>query len=176
MRAATAFKPVVCQTCHYSPALDLAHVGPSNDNGRQQTNHKSMSAVMHAAHANVVGTNRQPLFPKMPSPVGRSSATAKGVLDQTCYQCHPGKRTQCLRGAMGQAGVVCQDCHGNMAQVGDDFSRSMPGGDFELAPDFYTNAKHPARALGQPTGLRLLPYRRRNLQPDRIRRRDQGGG
>jgi hypothetical protein len=65
------------------------------------------------------------------------------VLEQTCYQCHPGKRTQCLRGAMGQAGSVCQDCHGNMAQVGNDFSRSQPGGGFTLFPDFYTNVNTP---------------------------------
>ena len=140
---ATAFKPVVCQTCHYTPALDLAHVGPNDVNGRQQSNRKSMSAVMHASHANVTGTNGQRLFPDMPPPVGRSSATAQQVLEQTCYLCHPGKRTQCLRGAMGQTGSVCQDCHGNMAQVGDDFSRHQPGGGFQLAPDFYTNASTP---------------------------------
>jgi hypothetical protein len=91
----------------------------------------------------VVGTNGQRLFPEMPPPAGRSPATAQQVLEQTCYSCHPGKRTQCLRGAMGQAGVVCQDCHGNMAQVGDDFSRNQPGGGFIFAPDFYTNANTP---------------------------------
>ncbi|NTV94680.1 MAG: hypothetical protein HGA75_04600 [Thiobacillus sp.] len=140
---ATAFKPVVCQTCHYSPALDLAHVGPNDVNGRQQSTHKSMSAVMHGSHANAVGSNGQTLFPQMPSPVGRSATTARQVLEQTCYMCHPGKRTQCLRGAMGQAGVVCQDCHGNMAQVGNDFSRNQPGGGFLLFPDFYSNLNTP---------------------------------
>jgi hypothetical protein len=60
--------------------------------------------------------------------------------------CHPGKRVQCLRGAMGQANLVCQDCHGNMAQVGNDFSKNVspanPGA-FVLAADFYTNATTP---------------------------------
>ncbi|MDD4880127.1 MAG: Calx-beta domain-containing protein [Gallionellaceae bacterium] len=140
---ADAFKPVVCQTCHYTPALDLAHVGPNDVNGRQQSNHKSMSAVMHAAHANATGTNGQRLFPDMPGPVGRDSIFAHQVLEQTCYQCHPGKRTQCLRGAMGQAGSVCQDCHGNLAQVGNDFSRNQPGGGFQLGSDFYSNANTP---------------------------------
>jgi cytochrome c2 len=138
-----AFKPVVCQTCHYTPALDLAQVGPNDVNGRQQGNLKSMSAVMHSSHADVVGTDGQRLFPEMPPPVGRSFATAQRVLEETCYQCHPGKRTQCLRGAMGQAGSVCQDCHGNMAQVGNDFSRNQPGGGFLLFPDFYTNINTP---------------------------------
>jgi len=137
----TPFKSVVCQSCHYTPALDLAQVGPNDVNGRQQSNHKSMSAVMHASHADVVGTDGQRLFPEMPSPVNRNPATARQVLEQTCYQCHPGKRTQCLRGAMGQAGSVCQDCHGSMAQVGNDFSRDQPRGDFQLSADFYTNDK-----------------------------------
>lgn len=140
---ANAFKPVACQSCHYSPALDLAHLGPSDANGRQQTTHKTMSAVMHKAHANVTGTDGNRLFPDMPAPPGRSVLTAQDVLQKTCYQCHPGKRTQCLRGAMGQSGSVCQDCHGNMAQVGDDFSRSQPGGGFQLGADFYTNANTP---------------------------------
>lgn len=142
-RGATPFKPVVCQTCHYSPALDLAQVGPNDVNGRQQSNLKSMSAVMHASHADVVGTNGQRLFPEMPAPVGRNFATAQQVLEETCYQCHPGKRTQCLRGAMAQGGSVCQDCHGDMAQVGNDFSRDQPGGGFKLFPDFYTNLNTP---------------------------------
>ena len=143
LAGADPFKPVVCQTCHYTPALDLAHVGPNDVNGRQQSTHKSMSSVMHAAHANVTGIDGQRLFPDMPGPAGRNSAFARQVLEQTCYQCHPGKRTQCLRGAMGQAGSVCQDCHGNMAQVGNDFSRNQPGGGFQLGSDYYSNANTP---------------------------------
>jgi len=51
-----------------------------------------------------------------------------------------------MRGAMANGGLVCQDCHGNMAQVGDDFSRSVSPdsvGSFELAADFHTNADTP---------------------------------
>ena len=44
------------------------------------------------------------------------------VLEQACYQCHPGKTTKCLRGAMFNGGMLCNDCHGNMQQVGNDFS------------------------------------------------------
>jgi cytochrome c553 len=85
------------------------------------------------------GTNGSNLlFPPMPSPAGRNVATKDTILGQTCYMCHPGKKTACLRGAMGQANVVCQDCHGSMTQVGNDFSRNMPGGQFILAGDFYS--------------------------------------
>jgi hypothetical protein len=47
---------------------------------------------------------------------------------------------------MFNGGMLCSDCHGNMAQVGDDFSRdvspSNPGA-FHLAKDFYTNSETP---------------------------------
>ena len=70
------------------------------------------------------------LFPEMPAPnsPARTVDTVKQVLEQTCYTCHPGKRTQCLRGAMATGGVVCQDCHGNMKQVGNDFTGGFPTG------------------------------------------------
>ncbi len=36
----------------------------------------------------------------------------------SCYKCHPGPETQCLRGTMNEDfGMVCQDCHGTMNDV-----------------------------------------------------------
>ena len=36
----------------------------------------------------------------------------------TCYSCHPGPRTQCMRGVMStQYGMDCIDCHGTLSQV-----------------------------------------------------------
>jgi len=164
-----AADPVVCQRCHYTPALDLAQLGPlgpENDgpatfpngistpslaNGRDQVKHKSMSNVMHSHHATVTGVNNSPLFPAMPPAINgqgqrRDPVLTQQILEQTCYSCHPGKRTQCMRGAMANGGLVCQDCHGQMAQVGNDFSRDVsptnPGA-FHLAADFYTNPATP---------------------------------
>ncbi len=34
-----------------------------------------------------------------------------------CYKCHPGPNTQCYRDVMHAAGMVCQDCHGSVANV-----------------------------------------------------------
>ena len=128
-------QPVACQTCHYTPALDLAQVGPTDDNGKSQTQHASMSRVMHDFHGSLctnesgteivacTASNSKPLFQDMPGPLGRSSAIAQETLNNTCYTCHPGKSTKCLRGVMSkEAGSVCQDCHGDMQQVGNDFS------------------------------------------------------
>jgi hypothetical protein len=122
---------IQCSQCHYTPALDLAQVGPIDEPaagpfGRQQRSHISMSRAMHAFHGSRT-YNASPLFPDMPAPSSsRTRAQVQDVLQQTCYTCHPGKRTACLRGAMAAGGVVCQDCHGNMNQVGNDFSGSLP--------------------------------------------------
>jgi len=123
-------RAIQCSQCHYSPALDLAQVGPIDEpavgvDGRQQTRHISMSRAMHFNHGQY-----DTLFPAMPLPKspGRTLAVQTEILDQTCYQCHPGKQTKCLRGAMGAGGVVCQDCHGDMKQVGNDFTAGFPAG------------------------------------------------
>ncbi len=131
-------KPVVCQVCHYTPALDLAQVGPqagapgTDANGRNQLAHQSNSRVMHNHHGSYTD-----LFPSMPAPTQDSTGAITNqnerlaVLDQTCYSCHPGRDTQCLRGAMFNGGMLCNDCHGDMKQVGADFtagvSPSNPG-------------------------------------------------
>ncbi|MGE5154572.1 MAG: fibronectin type III domain-containing protein [Bdellovibrio bacteriovorus] len=167
-------KPVVCQVCHYTPALDLAQLGPlagppgTIANGRNQVAHKSNSNVMHSHHGTLKDANGDPLldkngiplFPAIPAPIEDSNGvitnqgtpgnpapgTRLHALENSCYQCHPGKDTKCLRGAMFNGGMLCSDCHGNMEQVGNDFSRdvspSNPGA-FILAKDFYTNPNTP---------------------------------
>ena len=146
-------QPVVCQVCHYTPALDLAQVGPkaglpdTEGNGRNQLAHQCNSRVMHNHHGQYTT-----LFPPIPAPVQApngtitNQATRLAALEDSCYQCHPGTNTKCLRGAMFNGGMLCSDCHGTMAQVGDDFSRTVSPsnpGSFILAKDFYTNPATP---------------------------------
>jgi len=95
-------KPVLCARCHYSAALDLAGSGPAGE----QLNKPKMSEVMHGHHGELTDSTGALLFP------------TNGTLEETCYQCHPGKVTKCLRGAMGGAGIDCIDCHGSMLAVG----------------------------------------------------------
>jgi cytochrome c5 len=91
-----ASQPVLCAGCHYSPALDLAGTGPTGD----QLNNPTFSNVMHEFHGQLS--------------VFQSATT----VDESCYQCHPGKITQCQRGAMKTGGMDCFDCHGDMLAVG----------------------------------------------------------
>jgi len=135
-RALEQHQPVVCQSCHYTPALDLAQTGPvagppgSAANGRNQLAHETNSRVMHNHHGALTD-----LFPAIPAPVQNPVTGAisnqpqrTAALENNCYQCHPGKETKCLRGAMFNAGILCSDCHGTMAQIGADFSAGVSAG------------------------------------------------
>jgi hypothetical protein len=65
---------------------------------------KSFSYRMHNQHKSVAGPD---------------NSTA------TCYKCHPGPNTQCLRDIMGKVPanpMTCQSCHGTMSQVASSIS------------------------------------------------------
>jgi hypothetical protein len=87
-----------------------------------------MSRAMHGVHGSLSSDpDYSNLFPIMPPPgLDRDPLMAESVLMETCYNCHPGKKAKCLRGAMGGSGTVCQDCHGQLTQVGDDFTEGFP--------------------------------------------------
>lgn len=82
-----AQKPVLCASCHADPALGAP--------GKAGV--KSLSAAMHGSHAGYTGTNSG----------GQSS----------CYSCHPGPKTQCLRDVHKAKGLTCTNCHGGMTDV-----------------------------------------------------------
>jgi hypothetical protein len=87
-------RPVLCSSCHYSYALDLTQQGPVGP----QLSNPTMSRAVHSYHASRI---------TQPSPSGN-----------VCFYCHPGEITQCTRGAMATAGLVCLDCHGTLTAVG----------------------------------------------------------
>jgi hypothetical protein len=136
----------------------LAQVGPQGP----QADNISMSSAMHGHHGDLL-VDGELVFPDMPPPDLRSVADQQDILNQTCYQCHPGKRTQCLRGAMGGAGIVCQDCHGNMGQVGNDFTVNGPRVSWASEPKCQSchtgdvmELNRPADTIVAPDGIRLL--------------------
>lgn len=97
--------PTLCSSCHGSNALNSPGF-TLTVNGASVTV-SPLTAAMHAKHSNVTnpGTGKQ-----LDATADRSS----------CYLCHPGSVTKCLRGAMSEvAGLDCQSCHGNMAAVGN---------------------------------------------------------
>ncbi|MEN8218552.1 MAG: hypothetical protein ABFS56_19730 [Pseudomonadota bacterium] len=106
--------PVLCASCHYSPPLDLAGEGPQGP----QKDLPTSSQVMHKFHGELRDTDGNLIFPN------------DAPVEQTCYQCHPGKQTQCQRGAMKTANLECNACHGGMLAVGGKF-RLRKGGSLD---------------------------------------------
>lgn len=98
-----ASKRVLCAQCHGSNALSMAGV----------TGIQTLTTAMHTLHASVTDP-------------ATGATMNSGTTRATCYSCHPGARTQCLRGAMGTLktssgsnAMECQSCHGNMTAVAD---------------------------------------------------------
>lgn len=102
LATANAGQPVLCAACHKSNAL-----GTSLKAGV-----KPLTEALHSKHATVIDPT---------TGLSMNSSTNR----DSCYQCHPGSATACLRGAMGKAKTAsganamdCQSCHGSMSTVG----------------------------------------------------------
>lgn len=100
---ARAGTPVLCVACHKSNALPGVGIEL-----------KSFTQAIHSKHASVT----DPLS-------GMKLSDSKNR--ESCYACHPGAATECLRGAMGaaknpdgSAQMQCQSCHGTMSTVGSE--------------------------------------------------------
>ena len=152
-------KPVVCQVCHYTPALDLAQVGPkagapgTEANGRNQIAHQSNSRVMHNHHGSSSSNGFPGLFPAIPAP----TQDANGVItNQSARTDGPGEQLLPVpsghehqvpaRAPCSTAACCARDCHGSMIQVGNDFSKNV-------SPD-QPGGLHPGRATSIPTPAR----------------------
>ncbi len=100
----TFHEPILCAACHHSEALPnsgLPNIPP-------------LTEALHSLHATVVdpGTG-----------INMNDSSNRF----TCYRCHPGAVTRCLRGVMSNAvltngipAIQCQSCHGSMSKVGSN--------------------------------------------------------
>jgi len=93
--------PILCVACHKSNALP--NIGIELE---------QLTTAIHSKHAEVID-------PITDMKLGDSSNR------NSCYACHPGESTKCLRGVMGNAtdssgqnAIQCQSCHGDMKSVG----------------------------------------------------------
>ena len=94
--------PILCTACHKSNALPGVGIGL-----------KQFTTAIHSRHASV----KDPI-----TGIRLGDSTNR----DSCYACHPGASTKCLRGAMGDAKdssgantIQCQSCHGHMSSVGN---------------------------------------------------------
>ena len=95
-------KPALCASCHLSNALP----------GSGFTGVAPLTTAMHGYHGHVTDPT---------TGLTLESSDNRG----SCYRCHPGSVTRCLRGTMGNAvapdgsmAIQCQNCHGSMSRVG----------------------------------------------------------
>ena len=93
---------ILCARCHASNALPVP----------PEPGIPPLTQVMHGHHGQVVDPANGMI---LDNSLNRDS----------CYLCHPGSSTRCLRGAMGAAvaadgglAIECQNCHGQMRSVG----------------------------------------------------------
>jgi hypothetical protein len=93
-KPAPSTQPLLCASCHVDPVMQGLGYALGADPKLPR-----LSMAMHTRHASAV-------------PQANDST-------QTCYNCHPGPQTQCMRGVMEQSGIGCVDCHGNMTAVGN---------------------------------------------------------
>ncbi len=117
-----------CETCHndHGSANPQIATGVVKRNiltlhdQKESTHLMSQRPVLCAScHAsNVLGTNGQSGVPNLSRAIHQKHAHLDdGTMAGTCYSCHPGPQTKCLRGTMFQKGMECQDCHGSMNAV-----------------------------------------------------------
>ncbi|GAB4422433.1 MAG: hypothetical protein Kow0031_00180 [Anaerolineae bacterium] len=119
-----------CQNCHAdngtaNPALatgvvkqNILTLHDQQEGTSLMANRPVLCASCHGSNALKLSGN--PALPNLSQAMhGKHQAMDDFTMEGTCYQCHPGPQTKCLRGTMAQDGMTCQDCHGDMADVAD---------------------------------------------------------
>ncbi len=156
---AEAGKPILCAACHSSNALP----------GTGIVGITPLTQALHTQHASVK------------APV--SQLTLDSSSNRTsCYLCHPGSETQCLRGPMGNAldasgkpAMNCQSCHGSMSAVGSsartgwlnqptcqschhDGKRELSGVTATGTPKVWSDQRFASNANAPAAGLNLYRF------------------
>ncbi len=116
---------MMCSRCHgtSNPQLDIlqkhdAAMGTTFVADRSQG---KVHACAECHADNALGAPGKPGIPSLSLAMHEFHQDKLSAADQAstngCYSCHPGPKTQCLRGVMAQAGKTCSDCHGDLATV-----------------------------------------------------------
>lgn len=112
---------MMCSNCHgtTNPQLDILqkHDSLSGTTLVADRNAGRLHACSECHSDNALGAPGKPGVKSLSEAMhnfhkGKVADTTAG-----CYNCHPGPKTNCLRGVMARAGKGCVDCHGNMAKL-----------------------------------------------------------
>jgi hypothetical protein len=110
-----------CSLCHGNPGMSVAHDILADHDALHGTNLINQKPVLCAScHADAaLGAPGVPGVSALSHAMHGAHADrvqASG-LENACYACHPGIRTQCQRDVHAAAGVACIDCHGGVRCV-----------------------------------------------------------
>lgn len=110
-----------CSLCHGNPGASVAHDILADHDALHGTDLVNQKPVLCAScHADpALGAPGVPGVPTLSHAMHGAHATRvqSSGLENACYACHPGIRTQCQRDVHAAAGVNCVDCHGGMEAV-----------------------------------------------------------
>lgn len=111
-----------CDSCHsggsYTVEQNILRKHDSEEGTNLMASRPVLCGSCHSSNA--LGTPGKPGVASLSYAVHRLHG--EEVRNISCYACHPGQHTQCLRGAMYLAGKTCTDCHGSIQNVASSIS------------------------------------------------------
>ena len=112
-----------CNLCHNDPGISTGlDILRDHDRLHGTTLEQAQPVFCAGCHADpALGAPGDPDLPMFSHAMHGAHASRMDQVDleNDCYACHPGMRTQCQRDIHAINGVLCTDCHGGMAAVGD---------------------------------------------------------
>jgi hypothetical protein len=129
-----------CNLCHSTPGVSTYTDILRDHDALHGTDLENSKPVLCAGcHADpALGTPGLPDVPMLSHAMhGAHAERVKDLdIDNKCYACHPGIRTQCQRDVHLSNNVECESCHGDMYAVGDP--ARMPWADQPQCGDCHT--------------------------------------
>ena len=123
-----------CDTCHgdggsANPSIatgvvkqNILTLHDQEENTTLMANRPVLCAECHASNA--LGKPGRPGIPSLSAAIHKKHEKIDDhTMAGTCYKCHPGEQTKCLRGIMFQNGQSCQNCHGNLQDIAQETRR-----------------------------------------------------
>jgi hypothetical protein len=148
-----------CQKCHAGGSGSVETNILSLHDSLNGTNLMSKRPVLcsNCHGSNALGMPGDPNLPSL-SEAMHSKHASLGANAPTCYDCHPGPKTNCSRSAiegMGPEGndPMCERCHGSLQQVADSIQQGRDpwlqeptcaqchGADYATGTDLYRNSR-----------------------------------
>lgn len=112
-----------CNLCHNEAGISTGvDILRAHDRLHGTTLEQEQPVFCAGCHADpALGAPGDPDLPMFSHAMHGAHASRMGLVDleDDCYACHPGMRTQCQRDVHYAEGLRCDDCHGGMEAVGD---------------------------------------------------------